>query len=63
VKAVGERTYLVRFDDGTEKECPSAVLRVETAHTSLQTDVQLPAAEVEHRVVEEEVQDFSARRL
>ena len=28
VTAVGERKYLVRFDDGTEKECPSAVLRV-----------------------------------
>jgi hypothetical protein len=57
VKAVGERTYLVRFDDGTEKECPSAVLRVEKSHTSLPPDVQLPAAEVEHRVVEEEVQE------
>jgi hypothetical protein len=57
VKAIGEHTYLIRFNNGTEMECPSAVLRVETAHTSLQTDVQLPAAEVEHRVVKEEVQE------
>jgi hypothetical protein len=28
LSAVGERRNLVHFDDGTEKQCPSVVLRV-----------------------------------
>lgn len=44
VSAVGERKYLVRFDDGTEKECPSAILRVEKVVASLPPDMPLPAA-------------------
>jgi hypothetical protein len=49
VRAIGERTYLERVNDGTEKECPSAVLRVEKAQTSFPPDVQLPTAEIKHR--------------
>ncbi len=41
--AVGERRYLVHFDDGTEKECPSAVLRVEKVVANLPPDIQVPA--------------------
>jgi hypothetical protein len=29
IRAVGERKYLVRFDNGEERELPSAVLKVE----------------------------------
>ncbi len=42
VSAVGERKYLVRFDDGSEKECPSAILRVEKVVASLPPDIPLP---------------------
>lgn len=62
VSAVGERKYLVRFDDGTEKECPSAVLRVEKVVANLPPDVQVPvpsntveAAEVQE--AEDEIVD------
>ena len=55
--AVGERRYLVRFDDGTENECSSAVLRVEKTHSSLPPDVPLPSNEIEYHVVEDEVQE------
>ena len=62
ISAVGEKKYLVRFDDGSEKECSSALLRVEKIHASLPPDVNLPMpAGNEHRVevaeVEEEVAD------
>jgi hypothetical protein len=62
ISAVGERKYLVRFDDGTEKECPSAVLRVEKVAASLPPDVQLPVPAthveaVEAEDVQEEVAD------
>jgi len=62
VSAVGERKYLVRFDDGTEKECPSAVLRVERVAASLPPDVQVPIAstqveEMEAEDVQEEIAD------
>jgi hypothetical protein len=51
VSAVGEKKYLVRFDDGSEKECSSALLRVEKNHASLPPDVNLPLpAANEHRV-------------
>jgi hypothetical protein len=39
--AIGERKLLVQFDDGTEKECPSAVLSTERVATSLPSDVQI----------------------
>ena len=59
VSAVGERKYLVRFDDGTEKECPSAILRVEKVVASLPPDMPLPnpsnpieAAELQHAAEE-----------
>lgn len=48
VGAVGERKYLVRFDDGSEKECSSATLRVEKSHASLPPDIPLQSNEVEH---------------
>ena len=43
LSAVGERKYLVRFDDGTEKECPSAVLTVEKVVANLPPDIPVPA--------------------
>ena len=46
VKAVGERRYLVHFDDGQERECPSNVLKVESASTSIPPDMPLPIREV-----------------
>jgi len=42
ISAVGDWKYLVRFDDGTEKECPSAVLRVEKVVANLPPDIQIP---------------------
>jgi hypothetical protein len=42
VSAVGGQKYLVRFDDGTEKECPSVILRVEKVVASLPPDIPLP---------------------
>jgi hypothetical protein len=43
ISAVGKWKYLVHFDDGTEKECPSAVLKVEKVVANLPPDVQVPA--------------------
>jgi hypothetical protein len=43
IQAVGERCYLVHFDDGEEKECASNVLKVESALVSLPPDMPLPA--------------------
>jgi hypothetical protein len=58
VSAIGERKYLVRFDDGTEKECPSAVLRVERVAASLPPDVQVPIASTQVEAMEaEDVQE------
>ncbi len=62
ISTIGEKKHLVRFDDGSEKECSSALLRVEKVHASLPPDVNLPMlAGNEHRVevaeVEEEVAD------
>jgi hypothetical protein len=45
IQAVGERRYLVRFDNGEEKECASNVLKVESALSSLPPDMPLPAPE------------------
>jgi hypothetical protein len=42
IEAVGERKYLVRFDNGQEKELPSNVLKVEDMVASLPPDVLLP---------------------
>jgi hypothetical protein len=42
LSAVGERKYLVRFDDGTEKECPSAVQRVKKVVANLPPDIPVP---------------------
>ena len=56
ISAVGERKYLVRFDDGSERECSSALLRVEKMHTNVPPDIQLPtSSHLEHRVVLEEL--------
>jgi hypothetical protein len=41
-EAVGERKYLVRFDNGQEKELPSNVLKVEDMVATLPPDVLLP---------------------
>jgi hypothetical protein len=66
ISAVGEKKYLVRFDNGNEKECSSALiralLRVEKSHASLPPDVPVHVPEnIQHRVdvadVEEEVAD------
>jgi hypothetical protein len=43
IRAIGERHYLVRFDDGQEKECSSNILKVETLSSSLHPDIPLPA--------------------
>lgn len=42
LRAVGEKKYLIRFDNGEEKEFPSAVLKVEHMIASLPPDVPLP---------------------
>jgi hypothetical protein len=45
IRATGERRYLVRFDNGEEKELPSNVLKVESAAASIPPDIPLPAQE------------------
>jgi hypothetical protein len=45
IRAVGEKKYLVRFDNGEEKECPSNILKVESIVTSLPPDEQIPIAQ------------------
>ena len=54
IQAVGERRYLVRFDNGQEKELPSNVLKVESALASIPPDVQVPVTET---VAEARMQD------
>jgi hypothetical protein len=44
VSAIGERKYLVQFDNRTEKKCSSAVLRVEEIAASLPPNMQIPIA-------------------
>jgi hypothetical protein len=44
ISAVGERKYLVRFDDGSEKECSSALLKVEKIHANVPPDIQMPTS-------------------
>jgi hypothetical protein len=49
ISAVGEWKYLVRFDDGSEKECSSALLKVEKMHANVPQDIQIPTkTTVEH---------------
>jgi hypothetical protein len=43
IQAVGERRYLVRFNNGEEKECASNILKVESALASLPPDMPMPA--------------------
>ena len=43
IAAVGEKRYLVRFDNGQEKECPSNILKVESSAASIPPDIPLPA--------------------
>ncbi len=45
MRAVGEKRYLVRFDNGDEKELPSAVLKVESLTASIPPDIPLPVAQ------------------
>ncbi len=45
ITAVGEKKYLVRFDNGEERELPSAVLKVEHAAASIPLDIPIPTAE------------------
>jgi hypothetical protein len=45
ITAVGEKKYLVRFDNGEERELPSAVLKVEHAAASIPPDIPIPTAE------------------
>jgi hypothetical protein len=42
VSAVGEKKYLVQFDNGLEQECASNSLRVERMNESLPPDVLPP---------------------
>jgi hypothetical protein len=56
--AVGERKYLARFDDGSEKECSSALLKVEKMHANVPPDIQIPTeTTLEHRLVLEETEE------
>jgi hypothetical protein len=56
ISAVGEKKYLVKFDDGSEKECSSNILQVERLHASIPPDVPLPPqVPHEHRVEVSEV--------
>jgi hypothetical protein len=54
VCAVGEKKYLVRFDNGVEKECASNTLRVESMNKALPPDMPLanPVTREEQRQVE-----------
>jgi hypothetical protein len=52
VQSVRENHYLVKFDNGKEKELPSAVLNVENMIDALPPDALLP---VPHSVQEERV--------
>jgi hypothetical protein len=45
ITADGEKKYLVRFDNGEERELPSAVLKVEQATASIPPDIPIPTAE------------------
>jgi hypothetical protein len=57
ISAIGEWKYLVRFDNGSEKECSSALLRVEKMHMNVPPDIQLPIdSNLEHRFVLEELE-------
>jgi hypothetical protein len=42
---VGEKKYLVRFENGEERELPSAVLKVGQAAASIPPDIPIPTAE------------------
>ena len=44
ITAVGEKKYLVRFDNGEERELPSAVLKVEQDTESIPPDIPIPTA-------------------
>jgi len=48
VQAVGEKQYLVRFDNGEERELPSAVLKAERMVASLPPDAVIPVAQNVH---------------
>jgi hypothetical protein len=57
ISAIGEWKYLVRFDNVNEKECSSALLRVEKMHMNVPPDIQLPVdSNLEHRFVLEELE-------
>jgi hypothetical protein len=45
IRAVGEKKYLVRFDNGEEKECSSKVLKVENIAASLPADITISVQE------------------
>jgi hypothetical protein len=58
ISAVGEQKYMVRFDDGSEKECSSVLLRVEKMHTNVPPDIQMPTeTNLEHGVVLQELEE------
>lgn len=48
IRAVGERKYLVRFDNGEERELPSAVLKVEHIVASIPPDTLIPTPQNAH---------------
>jgi hypothetical protein len=58
ISAIGEWKYFIRFDDGSEKECSSALLRVEKMHMNVPPNIQMPTdSNLKHRVVLEELEE------
>ncbi len=57
VSAACEKKYLVRFDNGVEKECSSNSFRVEKMHESLPPDVVPPLPSTNQERIEEELLD------
>ncbi len=43
IRAMGERCYLVHFDDGQETECSTKILKVESLSASFPLDIPVPA--------------------
>jgi hypothetical protein len=57
MSAVGEKKYLVRFDNGVERECPSNSLSMENMHESLPPDVVPPPHLTNQEHIKEEQLD------
>ena len=57
MRSVGENHYLVRFDNGEEKELSSSVLKVESITVALPPDALLPVPQgiQEERMLEDAI--------